>query len=366
MSMVENGRFKCKTKIKGGKRVMEKSVLKKQLLIFSGIAFAIPYVFGIIMGIGYYKGVDLTIFTGAQMYYPAAGVIAAILLTRRKETLIPKRFFVSYLFFTIIMSISSILSVFIPQMPWAIIDFFLSMVISIVLGILLLTEKKEKRAAYGLTGKNWKSVMALAVLFISLYVIRLIVSYITSGDFEGLSLFTNNLFQTKTLGIGLSLVAMYFVKFAAFFGEEYGWRYYLQPIMQKKYGTIKGVIFLGVLWGIWHLPLNFFVYMTPADGIKSVAMQIITCIGLGVFFAYAYMKTNNIWSVVILHYLNNSLPSVLFNGMEMANGFDWRGVGQMLIINTLVFGGFLLTKYFKNKSDLTQLNGDRVTKTILN
>ncbi|MCS4523181.1 CPBP family intramembrane metalloprotease [Clostridium botulinum] len=44
------------------------------------------------------------------------------------------------------------------------------------------------------------------------------------------------------------------------FGEEYGWRYFLQTAFQERLGKRKGIIFLGIIWGIWHLPLNLFYY----------------------------------------------------------------------------------------------------------
>ena len=33
----------------------------------------------------------------------------------------------------------------------------------------------------------------------------------------------------------------YFFVFIAFFGEEYGWRYYLQPVLQKRFGLRAGM-----------------------------------------------------------------------------------------------------------------------------
>ena len=69
-----------------------------------------------------------------------------------------------------------------------------------------------------------------------------------------------------------------FLIFIAFLGEEYGWRYYLQPILQKKLGMVRGIFVLGIAWGVWHLPINFFYYTSPSLGIISVTGQLIICV----------------------------------------------------------------------------------------
>ena len=61
----------------------------------------------------------------------------------------------------------------------------------------------------------------------------------------------------------LSIVRLpftYLMTIIAFLGEEYGWRFYLQPIMQKKFGMNIGFILLGVVWGLWHTPVDLFFY----------------------------------------------------------------------------------------------------------
>ncbi len=39
--------------------------------------------------------------------------------------------------------------------------------------------------------------------------------------------------------------------------EEFGWRGYAQEPLQEKYGVTGASLIIGVVWGVWHLPLWF-------------------------------------------------------------------------------------------------------------
>jgi uncharacterized protein len=89
------------------------------------------------------------------------------------------------------------------------------------------------------------------------------------------------------------------------FGEEYGWRGYLQTELTRL-GRIRGVFLLGVIWMGYNYPGQ------PIVG--SIAM-VVVCIILAYFLAYAVLKSNGIWTAAYLHALSNQ--SMSFFAMTM-------------------------------------------------
>lgn len=162
------------------------------------------------------------------------------------------------------------------------------------------------------------------------------------------------MFQNPVIWINIVALSInYFFVFIAFFGEEYGWRYYLQPVLQKRFGLRAGVIVLGVVWELWHIPDDLFYY-TQTSGI-----QMIFCTADHLYYAwnffccYAYMKTQNIWVPVCLHYLNNNLIPIISGTLSadvMENqNVSWRDLPVAVVLNGLCFGFFLLAMYLKRR-----------------
>lgn len=324
-------------------------IRKQQLVIYVIVAYGVTYLMGLLMGYGYSKGIDVTVFPNAQMLYPAAGVMLAYLVTKKEDRRMPRRFYIAYLIVTVLAMLCAVCSIFMPSDSWMIICNFILMGGSILGWIMLLTEKKEKRIAYGLKSQRGKASVFCVILFVALYLLRTVISYAASGEIGEMGKIAANPMTWIMTG---SLILNFFLVFIAFFGEEYGWRYYLQPLLQDCFGKRWGVIVLGVVWGIWHLPVNFFYY-SPETGLISTVGQQITCITLGIFFAYAYMKTENIWVPVILHFLNNNLIPIITGtySADVIQGqtMSWIQLVPALIINGILFGSFLLAKEFREE-----------------
>ncbi|MCI8598106.1 MAG: CPBP family intramembrane metalloprotease [Lachnospiraceae bacterium] len=333
---------------------------KKQFMIFLLIAYGVTYVMGILTWYGSTIPVEMSIFPNAQMFYPAAGVMLAYLLTEWKDSLLPKGFYITFLLATLLMLSLAILSVAMPEQNlsfnglsisvWAIIGQLVMIGGTILCWIMLLLSGKKRRAAYGLGWNHWKASILCIVVFLALYFGRATVAYAMEGQ-AGVML---QILQNPVAWSYLLLTPVNFlIAFAPFLGEEYGWRYFLQPLLQKRFGMRGGVLILGVAWGVWHIFLDFFYYTTPNQGLIMLVSQTITCVTLGIFFAWAYLKTNNIWVPVILHFLNNNLSVVVANNYSVEEVLEnqqitWGMIPAALLLNGVLFGLFLLSKEFRD------------------
>lgn len=56
-------------------------------------------------------------------------------------------------------------------------------------------------------------------------------------------------------------------------GEEIGWRGYALPRLIERYGFLRGALFLGLIWAVWHYPkLYASPYLHGWSGVEMVAM----------------------------------------------------------------------------------------------
>lgn len=324
---------------------------KKEVLIFLAVAYGLPFLMAIPMAILFRQGKDVGSFPAAQMFYPAAGVMLAKLICEKGSPLLPKKFFIGFLILTAYM----VLQCFNGFLPGNLALPNLAMIGAIVLMFFFFAEKKEPIHAHGLNGNRWKLSGLLLLLFTALYLVRLFAGTIYGGSLS-------DLLRNFSPGyLPLILLGM-FNLFTYFLGEEYGWRYYLQPRLQNKFGPIKGVLLLGVAWEFWHLPLVLLLYAPELRGVTLVQFMLLryaNCIALSIFMAYAYLRTYNVWVPVIIHFLNNNLLALFYqeNATTVPAGteYTWVQVVVTILIQVVLYGPFLFSKVFRRPMETTVL-----------
>ena len=94
------------------------------------------------------------------------------------------------------------------------------------------------------------------------------------------------------------------------FGEEYGWRGYLQNELTKL-GRVRGVVLVGLIWGLWHAPLIAMGYNYPNHPFLGIFLMSLYTIALAFILGLAYFQSRSVWLAAYLHGLNNQIFSFL-------------------------------------------------------
>jgi uncharacterized protein len=81
------------------------------------------------------------------------------------------------------------------------------------------------------------------------------------------------------------------------FGEEYGWRGYLLPRLLPL-GEIKASVLLGVIWGVWHLPLIMAGLNYPGVNL-FLAIIVFTFVTVALSFTYTWLYVASSGSVLV-------------------------------------------------------------------
>ena len=129
------------------------------------------------------------------------------------------------------------------------------------------------------------------------------------------------------------------------FGEEYGWRGFLQGELIKM-GKVKGIALVGLIWGVWHAPVIVMGHNYPGYPVAGVFLMIGYCVLLAFILGYAVLKSGSVFLAAYLHGVNNQTLSFL--AMLVYKPYDpvfSLGAGLYgLVLMAIVVGLLLLDK----------------------
>jgi len=182
----------------------------------------------------------------------------------------------------------------------------------VLLVVLRLTAGREAMAWVWLAWGNWRYWLVFGVGFVVYYVVQAALN--AAFGLGGATLapvppgFNPDVF--RILGAVQSVLLAPFLAIVIAFGEEYGWRGYLQSELFKL-GRVRGVILLGVIWGAWHWPLILMGYNYPGHPLLGMVLMALYTTGLAVVLGYAVLRSGSVLLSSYLHALNNQVAAFI-------------------------------------------------------
>ena len=93
--------------------------------------------------------------------------------------------------------------------------------------------------------------------------------------------------------------------FPGVFAEELGWRGFALPRLQERCNALLSSVVLGIVWGLWHIPL--FVYFDYA--LPTLIVEVFTFVPASVLYTWVYNNTRGSLLLVSLLHLAEQLTN---------------------------------------------------------
>jgi membrane protease YdiL (CAAX protease family) len=307
----------------------------KQVGLFLVLTFGLTWLLNLVLWlwVGYGQNLAAGVLLQLQMLLPAFCAIVlgmfvfedSPLYTVRSNKERPRWFFYYFLIYTVIYAVVGVVMIISPNLTMAGgIAQGLTILGLVILIILRAVSGREAFARAGLAGGKFVHWLLFAIGFVLFYGLQTALNYVFRlgepvdilqlmaqlapaqvGQVEAM---TPTVFLLVT-GIQAVLLAP-FTALLLGFGEEYGWRSYLQNELVKM-GRVRGILLLGIIWGLWHAPVIAMGHNYPGYPVGGVFLMIGYTVGLGFVLGYAVLKSGSVLLAAFLHALNNQVVGFL-------------------------------------------------------
>lgn len=96
-------------------------------------------------------------------------------------------------------------------------------------------------------------------------------------------------------------------------GEEIGWRGFLAPELFKTFNYTQTALLSGGIWAVWHFPILIFAdYNSGTPYWYGLTCFSVMIISISFVFTWFRLKSNSLWTGVILHASHNLFIQSIF------------------------------------------------------
>ncbi len=118
-------------------------------------------------------------------------------------------------------------------------------------------------------------------------------------------------------------------------GEEFGWRGYAMSALMARMTWRAASVIIGVVWGLWHLPLFFMI--GTAQSQMPILVFMVNILAGSVLFGWLFVRTNqSVLPAIVLHTSLNTWAGLLMIVPTEATGRPYAVVTILLVLIALV------------------------------
>lgn len=128
-------------------------------------------------------------------------------------------------------------------------------------------------------------------------------------------------------------------------GEEIAWRGLLQGLLIERLGVWKGILLLGFIWSMWHLPMQLFGYNYPENPVLgSLIISPFIMIGYSFFMGWLTLHSKSFIPAAVAHGAGNGIQEGIISQLDLSTPGLYLYLIRMLTSLTigLIFMYFLM------------------------
>ena len=224
---------------------------------------------------------------------------------------------------------------------------------------------KEGKGEYYLKArlKAHKGIyIAAAVLPLVMGLVNmLVIHFLFDAGTDMAELFDKNT-NGKGLSFALALLCLTYLQDIPLlilgFGEEFGWRAYLTPKLEKFMPRLPACCITGIIWGLWHAPLIWYGYdfgrgYAGFPYVGVIAMCVV-CMPLSYLLTYMTEKTKSVFPAAICHTAIDSVMNIPVTAAVSRDALTdnslWVGIILMGLVPTLLTCILLTARFTARKT----------------
>ncbi len=283
---------------------MDLNSFKKEIVAFLILTFGLTYLLNFFVWNNNYflKGQIEFLYHALtlEMFIPAFSAIILNLFIFKSKTYTRKvKIFFYYFLFCTAVSAASFVLLLALGLQLGFVNYFIIVGLFLIIILHLKAKWREELRVANLSfGNQPLNYLWFWILIVGFFLINAFLNcYLDLG--------TPIKFGFKNLlvpGFSMTILVPIAGLAGGLFGEEYGWRIFLQDRLTRLFGRFRGVLMVGIIWGLWHAPIVArFGWTYPGYPRLGTVLFIVFTIEWSIILGLAVFKTGSVWIAAFLH-----------------------------------------------------------------